>query len=120
MSTCRESYPVECMNIPVHTATKSAVTDPGERPGGGGGASPPRLFLVQTEARRAETIFIETAPPPPPPPLKVWIRHWSGTETHQICDDHFQDRRGTASLALRYRNCAEITFLMCEQRPYPF
>ena len=33
---------------------------------------------------------------------------------------HFGDRRGAVSLALRYRNRAEITVvLMCEQKPYP-
>ena len=30
---------------------------------------------------------------------------------------HFRDRRGVASL--RYSNRAEITVLMCEQKPYP-
>ena len=30
---------------------------------------------------------------------------------------HFRDQRGAASL--RYRSCAVITILVCEQKPYP-
>lgn len=37
--------------------------------------------------------------------------------TYPRCDSHFRDRRGVASL--RYRNRAEITVLVCEEKPYP-
>ena len=40
-----------------------------------------------------------------------------GTELVQVVTLHFRDRCGTASL--RYRNCAEITVRICEQKPYP-
>ena len=65
-------------------------------------------------------IFLETArpylkvliPPPPPPPvyLKFWIRHWYVTL-------YLRDWRGAASLL--FWNLAEITVLVCEQKPDP-
>ena len=39
-----------------------------------------------------------------------------GTEPIPYVTPQFRDRRGAASLC--YRNCAEITVLMCEQKPY--
>ena len=39
-----------------------------------------------------------------------------GTKTYPICN--FRDRRGAASLPPR--NLAEITVLVCEQKPYPY
>ena len=39
-----------------------------------------------------------------------------GTKTYPICN--FRDRRGAASLP--HRNLAEITVLVCEQKPYPY
>ena len=40
-----------------------------------------------------------------------------GTELIQYVKLLFRDRRGATSL--RYRNCVEITVLMCKQSPYP-
>ena len=37
-------------------------------------------------------------------------------KTIRYATKHFQDRRGAA--LLRYKNRAEITVLMCEQKPY--
>ena len=42
---------------------------------------------------------------------------WCGTDSIRYVTLHFRDRRYTASL--RYRNRAEITVLVCEQKPYP-
>ena len=53
--------------------------------------------------------------------LRVWFFSnptlRCGTDSIRYVTLHFRDRRYTASL--RYRNRAEITVLVCEQKPYP-
>ena len=47
----------------------------------------------------------------------LYLVLWCGTDSIRYVTLHFRDRRYTASL--RYRNRAEITVLVCEQKPYP-
>ena len=90
-----------------------AVADPGEGPGGA-----PRYFSTKMRPKGPKKIFLETArpylkvlmTPPPPAYLKFWIRHWYVTL-------YLRDWRGAASLL--FWNLAEITVLVCEQKPDP-
>ena len=43
---------------------------------------------------------------------------WYGINTYPICDS-LKERDQAGAASLRYRNRAEITFLMYEQMPYP-
>ena len=70
---------------------------------------PKQIFL---EIARPYLKVLMTPIPPPPPPsyLKVWIRHWYVTLYLRDCHD---------AASLLFWNRAEITVLVCEQKPDP-